>query len=257
MGDRTSGTLTIHTAGPEHVRAILDVIDEYHLTEAADFRRGDGKELPAIQLHAAYQVGEFYCGSADEIADMLRENAPGASWTVHEDPAYSWLGSVTIYTPELGRWDAECDAGGTAQFTAAAILERVGDRAALDQLLGTAWTNAVAALTPEDDRTEVWVTAPPLQDATWNLNLREVDIFAPDASDTADPVLTIDVSTVTGHENVNTLLREHGYAIVGNWSPASRAGYRESEVVSLAPLAAPEARPSTGAQLDAIAKADA
>jgi hypothetical protein len=72
-------------------------------------------------------------GSARELAGILREQAPAASWLLWEDPFEGSLGSLHAHTPELGDFDAECDGGGQVLFT----LDEV--RAALAAAMGHPW----------------------------------------------------------------------------------------------------------------------
>lgn len=127
MGDRTGLTVTIYDCPKDQVGAVLLALEEYHL------------ELDELTLGEVYQEYEVYCGSSDELAAVLMNTAPGASWEVYEDPKYEWLGSINRYTPALGRWSAACDSEGNAVFNAEQILK-------LEEALGGSWEDALVDL---------------------------------------------------------------------------------------------------------------
>lgn len=149
MGDRTNMQITVYDCPPDQVDAVLDLIADYGLWEG-DFGMGV-PELTELVLGVQYGGVEVYCGSSDEIALGLVEQAPGASWEVWEDPKYEWLGSLNRYTPALGLWGAECDAEGQPQFTPDVILAKIkelGPETPIGQLeawLGEPWQQALGA----------------------------------------------------------------------------------------------------------------
>lgn len=140
MGDRTGLTVTIYDCPKDQVGAVLLALEEYHL------------ELDELTLGEVYQEYEVYCGSSDELAAVLVNTAPGASWEVYEDPKYEWLGSINRYTPALGRWSAACDSEGSAVFNAEQVLKLMADLgpdapiSKLREALGGSWEDALVDL---------------------------------------------------------------------------------------------------------------
>jgi len=107
MGDRTALTAVIHDCPPVERVRVLEILAQWF--DGSDYGEGAGETL---ELENTYMDPEASCGSADELAGQL-EDVPGISFTVWEDPAYEWLGSVRAYTPDLGSYAAECTADGT------------------------------------------------------------------------------------------------------------------------------------------------
>lgn len=86
-----------------------------------------------LVLGRCYIASEIPRGSARELAGILREQAPRASWLLWEDPFEGSLGSLHAHTPGLGDFDAPCDGGGQVLFT----LDDA--RAALAAAMGQPW----------------------------------------------------------------------------------------------------------------------
>src|SRR3954453_4851798 len=70
-----------------------------------------------LVLGQRYVRAECYIDAAADLAAELLAEAPGASWLLWADPEGSDLGDLHAYTPELGRFRADCDAGGDVLFT--------------------------------------------------------------------------------------------------------------------------------------------
>lgn len=114
MSDRTHLQLQILHCPPDQLRKVHAVI-EYSICDLADDED--------VELGETYEVEETVCGTADEIAAKLQQDAPDAAWLCWEDPKYEWLGKLHRYTPELGLWSRECDANGTPLFVAEEVLQ--------------------------------------------------------------------------------------------------------------------------------------
>ena len=118
------------------------------------------------------------------MAGILREQAPGASWLLWEDPFEGSLGSLHAHTPELGDFDAECGGGGQVLFT----LDEV--RAALAAAMGhpwiTEWTShRIDASGPGVDE---HLTADEVTSHSWPLGTRFRPVSSPaGAAGAADP----------------------------------------------------------------------
>ena len=159
MADRTSARLIIHDCPADQVRAVLDVIRNYDLTD-----EGQPKD-DRITLGESWSAYEISCGSASEIDSALQATAPGASWTVWEDPAYEWLGDIYRYVSGLGSWSAQCNADGEPVFTRRAVRDAMTE-GVLAHLFGDVWTEAIQTLTKQ--RSEETVTATPEGDESAN-----------------------------------------------------------------------------------------
>lgn len=129
----------------------------------AEFANEIGLETGWLVLGRRYFTEEISRGSARELAGLLREQAPGASWLLWEDPFEGSLGSLHAHTPALGDFDAECDGGGQVLFTLAEA------RAALAAAMGEPWITEWASrrtdplgpaadddLTAEDVTSQSW-----------------------------------------------------------------------------------------------------
>jgi hypothetical protein len=156
MPDTTNLQLTVRAAPPEQHQAILKVINAYGLGQDWDSAPDEG--YAELELGVQYTDSQGVVGHADQIAAELIAAAPGASFIVWEDPAYEWLGVVSVYTPELGLFEADCDADGIPQFSSQAILaflDRVEQttpqatvadvRAAIERATGKPWFDALQA----------------------------------------------------------------------------------------------------------------
>jgi hypothetical protein len=111
MGDRTALQITIAECPESEVEDVLNILSEYGL----------GEDDP-LTLGVEYLNDEISCGSSDELASALREQAPGTSFEVWEDPKYEWLGSLNV-TAEGQHFGAECDANGQALWTSEQVIK--------------------------------------------------------------------------------------------------------------------------------------
>lgn len=153
MGDRTNACITVYSCPPEQVRAVIDIISEY--LQRNDW--GDYDAPPSVlQLGGTFGAWEASCGVSDEMAGVLMKRVPGAAFLVHEDPYADWLGSLNAYTPELGLFNAECDANGQPQYSVDMVrkivqMESLEER---ETALGDPWLNGGlgALLPPEGQR---------------------------------------------------------------------------------------------------------
>lgn len=115
MGDRTAMQIEIAECPEHEVEAVCDILEEYGLGW------DDG-----VHLGEQAMIEETSCGSSDEITSALREQAPGTSFTVWEDPKYEWLGSLNVVAE--GRYfSAVCDSSGNAVWTSEQVLKMCAD----------------------------------------------------------------------------------------------------------------------------------
>lgn len=152
MSDRTPIQLIVADCPLDQTQAILDLIEDKSLViEYVDQTNPPEGQLG---LGLSYMDYETTCGSSAEIAKHLQEVAPGASWTVWEDPAYEWLDKINMFTPELGLFTAECSTEGDAVFTADEILtieSRCSSRDALKTELGFDHRDALRELAEKNE----------------------------------------------------------------------------------------------------------
>lgn len=146
MGDRTSFQVVIYDCPPEQASAVLDIINNYGL--GVDWGNGE-TQTDVLFLGQLYTEHEMSCGTSDEMANLLQDEAPGASWELWEDPKYEWLGGLYRYTPSLGKFFADCDAAGSPQFTEEQVWRwRAADEDELAIHIGRPWADALAAFEP-------------------------------------------------------------------------------------------------------------
>lgn len=132
MSDRTHIQLRVLDCPLDQAQAVIDLIDQENL--GLEFVEDDQPSTNQLGLGLAYINDEITCGSADLIAKHLQEIAPGASWEVWEDPAYSWLGTLIRFTPDLGVFTADCDVDGVPYFTDQQVLDFVDENMLSNQL---------------------------------------------------------------------------------------------------------------------------
>jgi hypothetical protein len=138
-------------ACPEDQRAAAaEVLSDLDIGwEPGSGETGSPAGPPALSLTEPYTDHAASCGTADDLAAELTRAAPGASFVLWEDPAYSWLGSLQAYTPALGAFSADCDADGNVVFTIGEVThvlrENAGDADhnvnAMRNAMGVPWTD--------------------------------------------------------------------------------------------------------------------
>lgn len=158
MGYRSSIQVYVYSC-PEEQRAdvVRVLMDECDL----DMQYADAEGDP-LNLTAPYWAEETPLDTGMEVAEALREAAPGASFFLWMDPSDSdegpILGDLHAYTPELGQFYAECDQHGLPRFTPAQIagmIQRIRDTTLcmtsvtlaieLDKAMGKPWLDDWAA----------------------------------------------------------------------------------------------------------------
>jgi len=121
MGDYTNATLIIEACPPDKREAVLNVIR----------RQGLGEDWGTSHVGDTLQIGEQYVDDSAslaaniEVADDLIEAAPDAAFVIWTDPKYEYLGGITMYTPELGRFDGDCDADGNVVIQTPAARQQL------------------------------------------------------------------------------------------------------------------------------------
>ncbi len=152
MGDRTTFQLHVYHC-PEKERAAALAVIEYHELGP----EYEGEDTPgALNMTALYFAAEAPINFSLKVAADLIKAAPGISLVAWGDPAYSEPGAFVAYTPELGRFEADCRTGGEPTWTGeeVAAFFAEADRTAratkggsrlqrtqreLDRLMGKPW----------------------------------------------------------------------------------------------------------------------
>lgn len=120
MSDRTAINLTVHHCPDAAVDALFETLD----------RELGWVSFDTITVHETVQEDEIRCGTVPYLAAKLMEACPGASWELHESPAYEWMGLLCRYTPELGYFSAECDDCASPRFDPREIVKMLTEAGA-------------------------------------------------------------------------------------------------------------------------------
>lgn len=167
MSDRAYAQVVVYDC-PEDQRAaalaaIYEAFDGESINErpsidtAPDSRdvMAPGRFVPAADL----VLGERY-GDDDRsldlnetLTDAIIAAAPGAIFAAWVDPKYEYPGALTMYAPELGRFDSVCDANGEAYIESGQVRHLLTDDqytpestiTTLRAALGLPWGDAIDA----------------------------------------------------------------------------------------------------------------
>jgi hypothetical protein len=149
MSDRTYAQVDV-LACPEDQRAALVAVLDGTTEIPADFyplTLGSANEAPEDDTAPIGRYGwdELALGSISDIASALIEAAPGATFHAWEDPKYEYPGGVVMYAPDLGRFDADCDANGQPYVTAWQV-QQAADLDTLRRETGVTWAQRMYEL---------------------------------------------------------------------------------------------------------------
>lgn len=132
MADTTWGALEVVACPPEHIAAVLAVVNEYGLTRDC-FSHADEDVLVLCE---EYQDMEMRCGASGEIADALSD-LDGVAFYAAEDPKYEWLGEVHYRFADGRSFTGDSDAEGQVVLTESQY-RRFAESAEEDQALRAA-----------------------------------------------------------------------------------------------------------------------
>lgn len=134
MSDRGHRTL--------HIYDVKAIQSERDAVEAILAKEGLSREddVEDDTLTGLWSDDEARLDAHDEIAGALIAAMPGIAFAIWNDPKYEYLGGISLYTPELGVYSADCDADGNVVKTAHEIVTFLG------RFLGEPWTKALTAL---------------------------------------------------------------------------------------------------------------
>lgn len=154
MGDRTHGAVTVFACPPEKVNIVTNAIEEF-ICETKG----------VLHLGETYSYEEVNLGTVDDLSSVLLDKVPECVFIMSEDPKYEFLGTLGIYTPELGWFSADCDADGNPVFNSRAIMDMVNTSTLTPEALGIPWLDAVHELREAVDHNNY--VALPRHDVDW------------------------------------------------------------------------------------------
>lgn len=135
MGDTTAFQMRIYDCDPDEVAAILEIINQYQLSSDWSYD-SNAAEIDMLVLCDNYGAYEVRCGTASDVAEELRMNAPNAAWELWEDPKYEWLGDYWAHVDPLGTFSHSCDSDGQPVFTGEIVKALLASPDELDLKLG-------------------------------------------------------------------------------------------------------------------------
>lgn len=118
MSDRTNVTVIVYDCPEDQRAAALAAIEE---TAGIEFIESSD----ALAIGDAYYGNEVSGDFSEEVAAALIEAAPGATFAAWTDPAYDWLGLLVAYAPGLGEYRHDCNANGSAMFSAEEVAAMI------------------------------------------------------------------------------------------------------------------------------------
>jgi hypothetical protein len=213
MGDWTSGAATIHTCPPHRVRRVLDIFAEHDLTpEDAEYIQDTEDTEDDTTLHVGeWYTANFTCGSAVNLSTELINHAPEVAFTVYEQPAYEWVGTICTYVPELGLFTAACDANGDVLLTQKDVLALESQPHDVRHMeLGVPWLTAIACMPAET------VVEPDRYAAHWDRRHSEI-VVVEGAACGGDLVFPAPINTHSTVE-VDAALAEQGFRRADDWT---------------------------------------
>jgi len=135
--------LFLYRCPDEQAYALSEVLCDWELSYDWD---GEFAELGEVSLGMEpYTYREAVClDVVKQLADEIIKAAPGAWFQAWTDPSEGALGTLVQYTPELGKFEAYCDADGQPHFTAHEVLQaaKLGEVGA-KVLTGYAWSQVL------------------------------------------------------------------------------------------------------------------
>lgn len=139
MSDTCNAALTVTDCPDDQRAALLAVVEDLDLGDVAY----DSPDDPAAPV-LSWGWNDAPLDLNETIAAALIEAAPGATFTTCAEPAYEYPGTVTMYAPDLGRFDGVCDADGTPYVTATE-LRKAEDLDGLRRIAGLPWFDRIVA----------------------------------------------------------------------------------------------------------------
>lgn len=138
MGDSAYTALYIRSCPAAQASRVYDVLCGFELSCAGQRSASDR----TVALNTLYELRSDLPGVVEALADELIDVAPAAAFHTWSAPRYESVGTLIIYDPVLGRFEAECDHAGVALFRADQLRRAVAsnlDRGQWEMLLGGPW----------------------------------------------------------------------------------------------------------------------
>lgn len=149
MSDTCNAALSVTDCPEDQRAALLAAVEELDMgSEAYD----SPEDTTAPLLSWGWNDAQLDLN--ETIAAALIEAAPGATFTTYAEPAYEYPGCVTMYAPDLGRFDGVCDADGVPYVTATE-LRKVTDLDSMRRLAGLPWFERIYAREAGSEATAV------------------------------------------------------------------------------------------------------
>ena len=138
MSDHWPITAVIYETDRPHL--VYDIlVERFNLASLED-------DNGTLLLGRSYRDDETSALPA-EIVDEIMDLAPNTSFECFTEPAYEWMGSGAIYTPDLGCYHFICDADGTPHYSRKYVMELLTlDKPELEEKLGIPWFNRIQEL---------------------------------------------------------------------------------------------------------------
>lgn len=146
MSDRTYAQVEILDCPEDQRAALLAAITSYSEGEI-----GNEEPEDATTPIGRYGWDEANLDANETIADLIIEAAPGATFETWVDPKYEYSGVVTMYAPDLGRFDGPCDADGVP-YVSAGELAKAPDLDTMRRLAGVTWYERMVELYQRNGR---------------------------------------------------------------------------------------------------------
>ncbi len=209
MVNMTTVVATVHACPPARVRQVLEVLKGRGvIREIETIWCGDegGEERPAVSLGEGYHGFGLPVGSAVAIAGELIEKAPEVAFSVFEQPVFGFVGTVCMYAPKLGKFEAACDSDGVPLLSQKLVLGLDGKPEGVRRKeLGVPWSIAIEGL-PRGV-----VTEPQRLIAHWNRRHDEVLVVR--ALESGDSRVLLGASV----DAIDVALLERGFDRICDW----------------------------------------
>jgi hypothetical protein len=135
MSDRSYLSVWLYRVTPEKEAAVRAIIDEYGASP-------DDSVAPPYFFTAEEARIDTY----DEIVTACIAADPGIAILATNDPYPPYLGGLSAYTEELGRYDHDCDGEGNPVFTAKEVLALPPGPLSRRRALGIPWEEAFTGM---------------------------------------------------------------------------------------------------------------
>lgn len=141
MSERGYFQIIIYKAYPHERETIMDILREEGVSSEEVVDEGQ-----PLVLGSTYAANEMALDAYETIGSEIIERAPHTSFACWNDPKYEFPGGITMHTPELGRWQGDCDSSGNPYLTASRIKDLISTPDVLLREAGLPWDERLAEL---------------------------------------------------------------------------------------------------------------